>query len=58
MSTNMKSILSVMSLAPLSAFAHPGHGLEGVAHWHATDVLGLVIVLALAAGAFWRGRGK
>jgi hypothetical protein len=38
--------------------AHEGHGLPGSSHWHATDVMGLVLVLALAAGAAWWIRRK
>jgi len=37
------------------ALAHEGHGMEG-SHWHATDMLGLVIGLAVAA-LTWRSRG-
>jgi len=39
----------------LPARAHPGHG-EGLLHAHASDVFGLVIVLALAVVALWLGR--
>jgi len=37
------------------ALAHEGHGMEG-SHWHATDLLGLVVGLAVAA-LVWRSRG-
>ena len=37
------------------ALAHEGHGMQG-SHWHATDVLGLVVGLAVAA-LTWRSRG-
>ena len=37
------------------ALAHDGHGMEG-SHWHASDVLGLVVGLAVAA-LVWRSRG-
>jgi hypothetical protein len=36
------------------ALAHDGHGMEG-SHWHASDVLGLVVGLAVAA-LTWRSR--
>ena len=36
------------------ALAHEGHGMEG-SHWHATDLLGLVVGLAVAA-LVWRSR--
>jgi hypothetical protein len=35
--------------------AHEGHGMEG-SHWHATDVLGLLVGLGFAA-LVWRSRG-
>lgn len=44
-------------LATLISFpvaAHEGHGLAG-GHWHATDVLGFVVV-GLLALAIWRSR--
>ena len=37
------------------ALAHDGHGMQG-SHWHATDLLGLVFGLAIAA-LVWRSRG-
>lgn len=37
------------------ALAHDGHGMEG-SHWHATDVLGLLIGLVVVA-LTWRSRG-
>ena len=37
------------------ALAHDGHGMQG-SHWHATDLLGLVVGLAVAA-LVWRSRG-
>jgi hypothetical protein len=37
------------------ALAHEGHGMQG-SHWHATDLLGLVFGLAVAA-LVWRSRG-
>ncbi len=41
---------------PALAAAHEGHGLDNP-HWHASDLFGLLLVVALAAGAlWWRGR--
>ena len=37
------------------AMAHEGHGLAG-AHWHASDTLGFVLVVVLAAAAVWISR--
>lgn len=38
-----------------AAFAHEGHGLQGV-HWHATDTLGFVVVAVMVAVAIWLSR--
>ncbi|MBI2732264.1 MAG: hypothetical protein HYX44_02820 [Aquabacterium sp.] len=35
------------------AQAHEGHGLPGFSHWHSTDVLGFVAVVALVAVVMW-----
>jgi hypothetical protein len=52
----MKRLLShiagLATLLPLLAQAHDGHGLGGT-HWHATDVLGFVVVAMLIAVAIW-----
>ena len=37
------------------ALAHEGHAMEG-SHWHATDLLGLLVGLAVAA-LTWHSRG-
>jgi len=38
------------------AAAHEGHGLANP-HWHASDLLGPLLLVAVAAGAlWWRGR--
>ena len=52
----MKKI-NVMLASALStaAVAHDGHGL-GSTHWHATDVLGFVVVAALVAVAVYFGK--
>ncbi|UUX95626.1 hypothetical protein [Aquabacterium sp. J223] len=54
----MKRLLSLLAGAatPLVATAHDGHGLADAAHWHATDVLGFVLVGGALAWAVWRGR--
>mgnify|MGYP000128383023 CR=1 FL=1 len=52
--------LSCVALAclPLSgpALAHEGHGMVG-SHWHATDVVGLVVGVAVAA-LTWYSRDR
>jgi hypothetical protein len=42
-------------LCSLAASAHPGHG-EEPSHWHASDALGLVLALAVAAWLWHRLR--
>lgn len=37
--------------------AHPGHGLEGASHWHATDVFGWLALGVAVAVAIWLSRG-
>lgn len=55
----MKRLLSHLAacaaLLPLLAQAHEGHGLLG-AHWHATDVLGFIVVAVLVGVAIWTMR--
>jgi hypothetical protein len=50
------SCAALLAALALPAQAHDGHGLAG-AHWHATDVWGLLVVGALAALAVWFSRG-
>ncbi len=40
-----------------ATFSHEIPGLAG-AHWHAADILGLLLVGALAALAHWRSRRR
>ena len=53
-----KLLILTLPLAAMNAWAHEGHGLPGVSHWHATDTAGLLLVAALAVGALWFGRRK
>ncbi len=39
-----------------AVFAHENHGMTG-AHWHATDVAGLVALGLMVAAAIWLSRG-
>jgi hypothetical protein len=51
--TSLKSLLAAgAALAATTARAHEGHGLPGPSHWHATDAVGLVLAVAVAAGAW------
>ena len=54
----MRLLLPLLTLAAAhAAHAHEGHGLDGASHWHASDVLGFILVAAVAAGiVWWRGR--
>ena len=57
----MTTLIRLLSLTPLllplAANAHEGHGIEGVSHWHATDVWGLpALATALAIGIWLSGR--
>ena len=45
-------------LLPLAASAHEGHGMEGVSHWHATDVWGLLALATGLAVGLWLGGRK
>ena len=52
MNMSRLAILLSGALTHWGAFAHEGHGLEGSAHWHATDTLGFVGV-GLVALLVW-----
>ncbi|MDB5871495.1 MAG: hypothetical protein JWQ07_937 [Ramlibacter sp.] len=39
------------------AFAHEGHGLEGV-HMHSSDTAGFIVVAVLATLAIWLSHGE
>ncbi len=49
MNTKSLAILLSGALTHWGAFAHEGHGLAGSAHWHATDTLGFIGVVLVAA---------
>jgi hypothetical protein len=38
--------------------AHEGHGLPGLSHWHADDVLVLLAAAAVAGLGLWLARRK
>ena len=48
-----------LTLLPVIAQAHEGHGMEGASHYHATDAWGFV-AFVVALGLLWwfTGRGK
>ena len=49
-----KLLFGLTMMINLSALAHDGHGFVG-SHTHATDALGFVVVLVVAA-MIWAGR--
>ncbi len=58
MNTKYLPILLSGAATHLGAFAHEGHGMAGSAHWHATDALGFVGMVALVVLAWYLGKGK
>ena len=44
--------------AAASAQAHEGHGLSGATHWHASDTLGLLLVVVAAGALAWAARRR
>ena len=38
----MTRLISFLTLLPVLAQAHEGHGIEGASHYHATDAVGLL----------------
>ena len=46
---------AAIALACTQAWSHDGHG-AGSFHWHASDILGLVLVGALGVAALWLAR--
>ena len=53
-----KTLASLLLALPGAvAVAHDGHGLHG-SHWHASDVLGFVVLGIALALAVWAARRK
>ena len=55
---HLRTTAPLILLLSASAQAHEGHGLPGISHWHATDVLVLLGVVAVAAAGLWWSRRK
>jgi hypothetical protein len=53
-----RTIAALAALAPWAASAHEGHGLPGASHWHASDVLGYLLLAAAVAAAVYFSRRK
>ncbi len=58
MKTRHIALVILAATTHLGAFAHEGHGIEGTAHWHASDTLGFVGMAAIVAVAWFLGKGK
>ena len=43
---------------PVLVQAHSGHGLPGESHWHATDMWGVVLIVAVLAAVLSVARRK
>ncbi len=56
----MRTILALTALSASSlTWAHEGHGMLGMSHWHDTDVWGFVALAALGTAAWnWFKGGK
>ena len=54
--TTVALLAALAALGTDPAAAHEGHGFANP-HWHASDLFGLLLVAAVAAGVWWwRGR--
>ncbi|NBU89182.1 MAG: hypothetical protein EBS16_08280 [Betaproteobacteria bacterium] len=51
------AVLSATMIPVDHTWAHDGHGLTG-SHWHATDVWGFALALAVAVVMWWWSRNK
>ena len=58
MSIRFFVILLSGALTHWSAYAHEGHGLPGSSHWHASDTLGFVGVVLVAAVVWFINKRK
>ncbi len=45
----------LLSTSP--AWAHEGHGMPGISHWHSSDAFGFVGIAAVVALAVWFSKG-
>ncbi len=61
--TNLRPTLSRLAATLLAATAplaqaHEGHGMPGISHWHASDVLGFAAVVGVLLAVTWFKGGK
>ena len=52
MTKTMTSFVALM-VASSSVLAHEGHGLPGASHWHASDLVGYGLALAVGLAVLW-----
>ena len=56
----MKKLMpaALATLPATQAWAHAGHGMPTGSHWHATDVVGLALVVTGVLLALWAAGRK
>ncbi len=54
----MPRLIFLVSLVPAVVFAHEGHGMEGVSHYHATNAWGFLAAVAVGVVVWWMGRDQ
>ena len=52
------AVWTLFAALAATAHAHEGHGLPGAAHWHASDLWGFMLPLAVLGAAAWWIRRK
>lgn len=51
-----RALGAITLLSAPACWAHEGHGMPGLSHWHATDAIVWVIIAAVVAAAIWSGK--
>jgi hypothetical protein len=55
----LHAVIALLCFSNLPTWAHEGHGMDGAAHYHATDAWGFIVMAAIMAVVWWfTGRGK
>ena len=58
MKTLQRTALTLSAFFACQAWAHPGHGMPGEVHWHATDAAGVAVIAIGALLALWLARDE